>query len=176
MQTGIRGNPGPLPCSIDAALEPQTGAWVVLDTNILLDLWLFRNPATAWAAEALRTGALRWIATQAMLDELMLVSCRSFPARYTPSPALRSAPHRTVPTPPACRELRCRDSSDQMFIDLALEARAPLWTRDRDLLALRRKASRQGLLIETPEEARLRMRHLTDQEALGASNASHQDR
>ncbi|MBN8503673.1 MAG: PIN domain-containing protein [Burkholderiales bacterium] len=162
MQTGIRGNPGSPPPLLDAARAPQTDNWIVLDTNVLLDLWLFCNPSTAWVAEALQEGSLQWLATEAMLEELKWVADRAFPARYVRNPSFLAAPARIVPASAPCLELRCRDASDQMFVDLAKAAQAPLWTRDRDLLALRRRAAHMGVLIETPEQARLRLHPTPD--------------
>jgi len=47
--------------------------------------------------------------------------------------------------------LRCRDPDDQMFIDLALSARAQwLVTRDRALLVLARRARLRGVTVIRP--------------------------
>ncbi|WP_420891031.1 PIN domain-containing protein, partial [Melaminivora alkalimesophila] len=46
---------------------------VVLDNNIVLDLLLFADPAAAALRGLLAAGRLRWIATQAMRDELACV-------------------------------------------------------------------------------------------------------
>ena len=45
-------------------------ALVVLDTNIVLDLFVFSDPATAALRSALESGAARWVATSVMRDEL----------------------------------------------------------------------------------------------------------
>ena len=50
---------------------------VVLDTNIVLDLFIFADPATPALRAALEAKSLRWIATQVMRDELELqTQCR----------------------------------------------------------------------------------------------------
>ena len=46
---------------------------VVLDTNILLDLWLYDDPATPALREALQTGAVQWLTTTVMREELARV-------------------------------------------------------------------------------------------------------
>ena len=47
--------------------------------------------------------------------------------------------------------LRCSDADDQMFIDLALAAGAQwLFTRDRALLRLARRASERGVVVLRP--------------------------
>ena len=43
---------------------------VVLDTNVVLDLWLYKDTATPALLEALETKAVQWLATQVMRDEL----------------------------------------------------------------------------------------------------------
>ena len=43
---------------------------VVLDTNIVLDLWLYKDAATPALLEALETKSVQWLATQVMRDEL----------------------------------------------------------------------------------------------------------
>jgi predicted nucleic acid-binding protein len=44
-------------------------AWVI-DTNILLDLWLFEDPATVPLRAALQSGLIAHLATASMRDEL----------------------------------------------------------------------------------------------------------
>ena len=43
---------------------------VVLDTNIVLDLWLYNDPATPALLAALTAKEVQWVATQVMRDEL----------------------------------------------------------------------------------------------------------
>ena len=43
---------------------------VVLDTNIVLDLWLYKDAATPVLLEALENKAVQWLTTQVMRDEL----------------------------------------------------------------------------------------------------------
>ena len=46
---------------------------IVLDTNVVLDLLVFDDPATPALQQALDDGALRWIATPVMREELARV-------------------------------------------------------------------------------------------------------
>jgi len=46
---------------------------VVLDTNIVLDLWLFSDPLSQSLQQALDDGTLQWQATPAMREELARV-------------------------------------------------------------------------------------------------------
>jgi len=58
-------------------------------------------------------------------------------------------------SPPAVR-LICRDPDDQKFIDLAISQGAQwLFSRDRAVLALAKRARAQGLIIMSPDSWRL---------------------
>lgn len=141
------GGSAPHPAPID----------LVLDTNVLLALWLFQDPALEPLRLALARGRVRWRATRAMLDELALVVSRPFPARYRPGPELSSPPAWLSDEPAAAAPWRCRDLADQKFLDLAWARQLPLWSRDRDLLSLRRRGAARGLHIEAPEAAQRRL-------------------
>lgn len=131
----------------------------VLDTNVVLDLLLFADPRAAALDAALSGGRLRWLASDAMLDELADVLGRPFVTRWTPDPvgvlaAARARCHRvdavaTVAEPAP----RCADPDDQKFIEFAWQQRTDwLLTRDRALLDLARPARARGLRIVTPAQ------------------------
>jgi predicted nucleic acid-binding protein len=147
-----------------SALSPAEGSApqpapidLVLDTNVLLALWLFQDPALEPLRLALASGQVRWRATAAMLEELALVVSRPYPARYRPGPELRSPPACLSVEPAAPAPWRCRDLADQKFLDLAWSLQLPLCSRDRDLLSLRRRGAARGLHIEAPEVAQARL-------------------
>jgi putative PIN family toxin of toxin-antitoxin system len=136
---------------------PAAPARIVLDTNVLLDLWVFDDPGTRWLAAALsrRPGAaLRSTATE---REFVEVLARP---RFEVSPeqqrdivrrwqALSALVATIAPAP-----LVCSDPDDQKFLDLAHAARARLLlTKDRALLRLRRRAPPFGLAIARPDAA-----------------------
>lgn len=131
----------------------------VIDTNALLDWLVFQDRSALAFGAAISAGRLLWLATPPLLDELRLVLARPFADRWE---AARKHALTTPITPlfkmceppgPARPALLCRDASDQMFIDLAL-ANAPCWliTRDRALLALRRRAAAVGVSVGTPTQ------------------------
>jgi putative PIN family toxin of toxin-antitoxin system len=130
---------------------------VVIDTNVVLDWLLFEEPSVAPMAVALEGGALRWIATQAMLDELSDVLGRSTFDRFAErrpaavATTLRLCvvlPARAVP---ANKLLVCSDTDDQKFIDLAMTQPARwLLSRDKALLRLARKARPHGVEVLAP--------------------------
>ena len=136
--------------------SPPRHAAAVLDTNVLLALWLFRDPVVEPLRSALAAGqlqAFRSSATDAEFAEVLrrpeLFSVA--PERQAALLAAWQAASKPVDAIQAAPWV-CRDSRDQKFLDLAVSAGAHwLVTRDRDLLKLARKARRQGLVIVTPE-------------------------
>jgi len=127
---------------------------VVLDTNVVLDWLLFDDARCRHLADAIASGALRWIASAPMRAELDHVLARGIASARAGHPdRVRDGWERwsiTVeaarrPSPPA---LRCTDADDQKFIDLALESgAAALLSRDRAVLKLARRAATHGLTI-----------------------------
>ena len=130
---------------------------VVIDTQIVMEWLVFKDTKAAPLVQALETGSIRWIGSPAMLGELRHVLGRGIAAKFAPDlPMIERAFAqycRTIEMPalPAVR-LVCRDPNDQMFIDLAV-AEKVLWliSRDRDVLALAKRARAVGLVIVTPE-------------------------
>jgi putative PIN family toxin of toxin-antitoxin system len=132
---------------------------VVLDTNVVLDWLLFRDPSCAALASHIESRRLRWHATLSMRDEL---------AHVLPRPQLKPWPSEHVLT---CFDQwatvslgefsaltpRCRDMDDQKFIDLACALGARwLLTRDRALLDLAKPARSHGVEVLTPSAWALR--------------------
>jgi predicted nucleic acid-binding protein len=131
---------------------------LVLDTNVVLDCLLFRNPECAALQAAVVAGQVRWIATAAMRDELAHVLGRGHLDAWRPDlAALWAAWDRhcsTVAVPPAIAppaRLRCSDPDDQKFIDLAVAAPARwLVSRDRAVLKLARRLREIGIEATVP--------------------------
>ncbi|MBL8342281.1 MAG: PIN domain-containing protein [Rubrivivax sp.] len=130
----------------------------VLDTNAVLDAWLFEAPAARALRLVIESSRLRWEATEPMLNELASVLARPIGHRWEGRrEAVRAIDWqrwaRLVPIPPPCAAgWRCADPDDQKFLDLALHARADwLISRDWALLRLRRRASAVGVCIVGPE-------------------------
>ena len=133
---------------------------IVLDTNVVLDWLVFRNPACAALGDALAARTLRWRASAAMRDELAHVLGRGVGQAWAPDLAAlwaqweRDCVELAAPTflAPAMR-LRCTDADDQMFIDFSLAHGARfLLSRDRAVLTLARRARTFGLTITTPSD------------------------
>lgn len=133
---------------------------IVIDTQSLFDWLVFGNPACAGWGDALDNGAWQWIATAPMRAEFDHVAAKGFGERWTWRPDdceaawSRHVRMVEVPVPPgAALRLVCTDADDQMFIDLAIAAKAhTLVSRDKALLRLaRRAAQRHGVRICTPQ-------------------------
>lgn len=147
--------------------EPKTAMAVsapavVLDTNAVLDWLVFADPRIEPLALAIRDGSVRWLSVPRMRAELGAVLSR-------PAIAGRAINGERVLTlfdrlsiscpapPPAAAGLLCSDGDDQIFIDLATEGKARwLVSRDKALLALRKRALARGLIVSVPEDWRLR--------------------
>lgn len=134
---------------MNAAASPKA-AVVVLDTNVVLDLFLFDDPAVRALKSGLESGAVQWLATAAMRAELARVldypnlagwiEKRGREPRRVAAEVLahhdRSA--RTV-APAAAAPMSCSDPDDQMFIDLAFAYGAGLFSKDRAVLDVWRR-------------------------------------
>lgn len=129
---------------------------VVVDTQLLLDWLVFRDPRSQAWGESLRLGHWRWLVCSAMRDEFAHMVWHPSLAKWAPDRERALADFdacaQVVAAPrSAGPSLRCRDADDQVFLDLALEHRARwLWTRDKALLALARKTRAQGTEICAP--------------------------
>jgi putative PIN family toxin of toxin-antitoxin system len=132
-------------------------ATLVLDTNIVLDLLVFEDPAAVPLRAALDAGSVVWLATRAMREELERVLAY---ARITPWLAARGRTRDEVLAQfdrlsrdvgaAAPSAIRCRDSDDQIFIDLAASHRAALLSKDAQVLRLRRRLATLGVEVSTP--------------------------
>ena len=134
----------------------NAAAEVVIDTNIVLDLFVFEDPASAALRAEIESGRLNWIATLAMREELQRV--RGYP-QIGPRLAARACAAadvlaqfdryaRITPVPEAA-PLACGDPDDQKFIDLAAARRCMLLSKDAEVLALGRKMVDIGAVVAT---------------------------
>ena len=127
----------------EAGDAPRT---VVLDTNIVLDLFIFADPQVAAIRTLLAGGRLRWIATQVMRDELERVLDY---AHLQPRmqfygvtaqdvlAAFDAGAQRADVAPRA--PWACKDTDDQKFIDLAVAHRTILVSKDKAVLCMRKR-------------------------------------
>lgn len=140
------------------AARPMNPPQIVIDTQVIMDWLVFREPSIALLIEAVQAGQVAWTGTAEMKAELLHVLGRGVAADRKPDlAAIEDAFARwcrvVEPTPPKDLRLVCRDPDDQMFIDLAVSTGARwLISRDRAVLALSKRANKLcGLLIQKPE-------------------------
>lgn len=127
---------------------------LVLDTNIVLDLLVFADPATAPLPGLLASGALHWIATAGMRSELARVlgyaqiASRVAFYGFTPESVLArfDAAVQTVAPGPRASAI-CKDADDQPFIDLAAAHGAILLSKDKAVLQLRKRMVLLGAIV-----------------------------
>lgn len=142
----------PVPTLAGSGVLPR----IVLDTNIVLDLFVFTDPATQRLASLLERGALRWIAAPAMRSELARVltyphiAARLQVGANTANAVLAQFDARVTLVAAATKSaFTCKDADDQQFIDLALAHQALLLSRDRAVLCMARRLRSLGVQVAT---------------------------
>jgi putative PIN family toxin of toxin-antitoxin system len=127
---------------------------VVIDTNIVLDIWVYQDPATPSLLEALEQGAVQWLATPPMREELLRVLDyphiveRCNRDGVTAQEVLAHFDrwvniHAIAPKAPYV----CKDEDDQKFIDLAVAHQALLLSKDKQVLRLTNRLARLGVAV-----------------------------
>lgn len=139
---------------------PKQTERIVLDTNVCLDLFVFRDPRWQSLLQAMQQGSVQAVTRADCRMEWTLVLA------YTKLKLDAAAQEQikaefdalvTLLDPPlpenAIKLPLCRDSDDQKFLELAYSANAAiLISKDKALLKLARKTERAGLFrIMTPE-------------------------
>lgn len=141
------------------SFEPVQPPRVVLDTNICLDLLLYRDAGCRELADALAAGRWHAVSRADCRDEWLHVlrypQFRVDEAQYVQLVhAFDALMQPWLRDQEAMAELPvCRDPDDQKFIELAWQARATaLVSKDKDVLKLARRARRRGLFaIVSPQ-------------------------
>jgi putative PIN family toxin of toxin-antitoxin system len=130
------------------------GQPIVLDTNIVLDLFIFNDPRCADLRAAIKGKTLQWTATPNMRDELerVLTYTHLQPrmAFYatTASQVLAQfdASVQIVAVAPRAFYV-CKDADDQKFIDLAVQLRSALVSKDKAVLCMRKRLATLGTVV-----------------------------
>lgn len=133
-----------------------------LDTNVILDWLIFEDPAISTLARMIESNAVELVTT---------VDCRTELAHVLHYETLRASAddrkralarfdtfaHIFTGKPRAEILPRCRDATDQKFLELARDAQVDwLITKDRMLLKLASRIRHLGLFaIHTPEQAEI---------------------
>lgn len=135
---------------------------IVIDTNVCLDLFVFRDPRWSALLIALQQGAVQAVTRDDCRTEWLRVleyphlpldeqsrpdAIAKFDALIMHLDALAARPRMEVRLPV------CSDPDDQKFLELARDADAQtLITKDKALLKLGRKTARAGLFSIVPPE------------------------
>ena len=128
---------------------------IVLDTNIVLDLFVFNDALAQPLRSGLQSGAVRWIATAPMREELArvlaypkIVQRLQFYQR-TAAEVLQhmdTLAHTVGVAPKAC--VTCKDADDQKFIDLAVAHQAQLLSKDQAVLCMQKRLLALGVIAQ----------------------------
>ncbi|MGI9133171.1 MAG: PIN domain-containing protein [Rhodoferax sp.] len=128
---------------------------MVIDTNVVLDVWVFEDPQAASLRLALAAGRLRWLATAAMRDELrrvlgytQILRSLAYHQRSAASVLQQFDVHAQLMPAAAKAPLTCKDADDQKFIDLALAQRCLLLSKDRAVLCLAKRLRALGVPVQ----------------------------
>jgi putative PIN family toxin of toxin-antitoxin system len=125
---------------------------IVLDTNIVLDVFVFDDLVARPLKTALAAGELNWLATQPMRDELarVLAYPQIIPRlkfyQLTAEDVLAAFDrHSRITAVAAKASVTCSDADDQKFIDLAVAHQALLLSKDQHVLSMRKRLLAQGI-------------------------------
>lgn len=128
---------------------------VVLDTNIVLDMFVFNDPAASAIKSSLASGTFQWIATPMMRDELARVlayphivlklgfykiSAESVLTQFDQGARLEPVADKAP--------VACKDPDDQKFIDLAVAHQAMLLSKDNAVLCMKKRLLGLGVVAQ----------------------------
>jgi putative PIN family toxin of toxin-antitoxin system len=144
-------------CASTRTPKASSQPWVI-DTNIVLDLWLFEDPATVPLRDALQSGRISHLATSSMRDELARVLTyphiikRMARANLQAQDILNRFDQHHVPAEPALKApCTCKDPDDQKFIDLAVAHAVPLLSKDAAILCMKKRLFQSGVMLNPTE-------------------------
>lgn len=132
----------------------MTSPVLVIDTNVVLDLLLYEDPATVPLRALLAEPQTRWLATAVMREELRRVLLypqvvKRMDARALTADAILAAfdaRAQIVDSAPKA-PYTCKDSDDQKFIDLAVAHTAVLLSKDKAVLCMAKRLARLGVAV-----------------------------
>jgi putative PIN family toxin of toxin-antitoxin system len=127
---------------------------LVIDTNVVLDLFIYEDPATVALRAVLAEPQTRWFATAVMREELRRVLAypqvlkRMTARALTADAVLAEFDARAQIVEPAPKApYTCKDRAAQQFIDLAVAHRAELVSKDKAVLCMTRRLATLGVRV-----------------------------
>ena len=143
--------------SSEAQAKPGAQAWVI-DTNIVLDLWLFEDPATIPLRAALQSGAISHLATASMRDELERVLTYPHLVKRMAKSSIQAQDilsrfdeYLLAAAPATKAACTCKDPDDQKVIDLAVAHAVPLLSKDNAILCMKKRLFQSGVVLNPSE-------------------------
>ncbi len=128
---------------------------LVIDTNIVLDLFVFDDAAAKPLRAALEAGEVEWLATSPMRVELervlgypQIAPRLAFYERTAGEVLAAFDRHARLVEPAPKASVTCSDGDDQCFIDLAVAHRAPLLSKDRAVLTMKKRLAALGVAAQ----------------------------
>ncbi len=125
---------------------------VVLDTNIVLDLFVFNDAAAAPLKQALQDRTIDWISTQSMRNELervlaypQIIPRLTFYQLQAADVLAAFDQHARLVPAAAKAPVTCSDADDQIFIDLAVAHSAWLLSKDQAVLSMQKRLLALGV-------------------------------
>ncbi len=146
---------------------------LVLDTNVVLDLYHWANTDAVPIMAALEAGQIECFADERTLDELQRVltypQLKMTPAMMVERYQRYSRLVQVIPAGEAPHLPRCKDKDDQKFLELAARCGANiLVSKDKALLKLRGRTT-LGFQIMKPGAASTLIGSLSETESLSSA-------
>jgi predicted nucleic acid-binding protein len=144
---------------------------VVLDTNVVLDLFLFQDPRYAFLRDQLAKQQIQWQATAHMRNELErvltyahIIAKLAFYGKTAADILAQFDQHAQItPEPNAKAPYACKDTDDQPFVDLAASlanrltgnqtATVHLISKDKALLCMRKRLANLSVCVSPSLES-----------------------
>lgn len=138
-----------------AALPLAPSTLCVVDTNIVLDLFVFGDAQAVGLREGLQSGTFTWIATTSMREELarvlaypkIVARMQFYQRSATEVLQHMDAMARWVDVAPKA-SVSCKDPDDQKFIDLAVAHQAHLLSKDQAVLCMQKRLLAKGVIAQ----------------------------
>src|SRR5450830_272467 len=132
---------------------------IVLDTNVCLDLFVFRDPRWAGLLQAMEKRSVQAVTREdCRMEWLVVLNYPHLPLSEDDKPGIRAEFDRLITCLPNAAVNTfglpvCTDPDDQKFLELSLQAEADvLITKDKALLKLAKKTARKNMFaIMTPQ-------------------------
>ena len=136
--------------------QRRTGSPIVLDTNIILDAFVFNDPAAEPVRQALAGQQVDWLATQPMREELARVLAYpkiaqklAFYKLDAPAVLAKFDQHTRIVDIAPKASVTCSDKDDQKFIDLAVQHQALLLSKDKAVISMRKRLLAFEIFVQT---------------------------